>query len=479
MQKSLNVCFISNFNCEAVFSMLERFAPYFESRIRTSIPDSTKLSRFLSNPIVKHYLDRYRLLKLKNIIKYCYNKSPFYRELFRRNNLQPNDVKTFDDLSKIPFTNPKDLNDPERFFAVPETKFAKIFSSSGTTGEPKAAYYTKNDLDKQITRNATGLHLIYGVGEGDRIRLTYDFGYGLGDWGIRFCLENAIHRLGAMSIVTGKRLPADQELELLKTYKVNMLAGTTSYIYHLTCEMEKLTDLRRLKLKNLMIGSEPLPQAIRDKLEKSWNTKAYQGYGISEVGMSIAGECLEQDGMHIIESDFYIEIIDPEAGKRLEDGAIGEIIITTLGIEGMPLLRYRTHDLGLIMPEDCPCGLPFKRIKILGRTDNMVPIGSGDNLSPIDTDDTLLRISSVIDYQIIVDKKENKDQITVLVETKAQSEKTRKEVETAILKIPPVYDGVCNSHTIERPIVKLVKPNTLDKSRRKTKRIIDKRNLYE
>jgi phenylacetate-CoA ligase len=412
-------------------------------------------------------------------MKYCYNNSPYYRDILKQKKINPTNIKSFEDFEKIPFTNPSDLRNPKQFFSVPESQFTKVFSSSGTTGKPKQMYYTKNDLEKQISRNATGMHLMHGLNEDDRVRITYDFGYGPRDWGIRFCMEQAVYRIGALAIVTGNRLPPDQELELLKTYKISIIMGTTSYIYNLTWEIEKLYDLHSLKLKNILIGSEPLPRAVRKKIESSWNTKAYQGYGLAELGTSIAGECIAQDGMHVSESDYYVEIIDPKTGEHLDDGELGEITITTLDREGMPILRYRTHDLGLIIPENCPCGLPFKRIKIKGRTDKMVPIGSGDNLHPDETDDMILGIPSVIDYQLVVEKKNNFDQITAIVETKKVSEKTKQTVVDAILKIPSVKDGVCNSHTIASPIVKLVKPNTIDKSRRKAKRIIDKRHLYD
>jgi phenylacetate-CoA ligase len=282
-----------------------------------------------------------------------------------------------------------------------------------------------------------------------------------------------------MSVITGHRLPANKELKLLKTYNISILAGTTSYIYNLTCEMEPLYNLRSLNLKNIMIGSEPLPKAIRDKIEKTWNTKAYQGYGLTEVGTSIAGECKQQNGMHITESDFYIEITDPITGERLKDGQIGEVTITTLDREGMPILRYRTHDLGLIMPEPCPCGLPFRRIKIKGRTDNMVPIGSGDNLFPSECDEAILNIPGVIDYQVILVKKHNKDHITVIVETKSITKKIQKKIETAVMKIPAIRDGVGDSKTIDKPEIKLVKQDTIDKTSSKAKRIVDNRNLYE
>jgi len=145
-----------------------------------------------------------------NSVKYSYNNSPFYHELFKKYALKPNDVKSFEDISKIPFTSSDDLENPEKFFAVPESNFVKIFSSSGTTGKPKRIYFTKNDLDRQISGLTTGMHLLYEMHQVDRVRLTYDHGYGMDDWGVRYCLENAIQKLGAIWIITSNRLPADQ-----------------------------------------------------------------------------------------------------------------------------------------------------------------------------------------------------------------------------------------------------------------------------
>ncbi len=278
--------------------MLERFAPYVESRLRNKIVDSNTSHSFISGRLVRRYLGKYRLMKLKDSVKYSYNNSPFYHELFKKYALKPNDIKSFEDISKIPFTYSDDLKNPERFFAVPESNFVKIFSSSGTTGKPKRIYFTKNDLEKQISGVATGMPLLYQIEKSDRIRLTYDHGYGIDDWGVRYCLENAINRLGAMTVITGDRLSADQELNLLDTYKISIIMGTPSYVHSLTCDMEKLIDLSELKIKSILLGTEPLPKIIREKLEKIWNTHVYQGYGLTEMGTSVAGECVEKDGMH-------------------------------------------------------------------------------------------------------------------------------------------------------------------------------------
>jgi phenylacetate-CoA ligase len=418
-------------------------------------------------------------MKLRNSVKYSYNNSPFYHELFKEYALRPNNVKSFEDISKIPFTSSDDLKNPEKFFAVPKSNFVKIFSSSGTTGKPKRIYFTKKDLERQISGLTTGMNLLYDMHQVDRVRLTYDHGYGMDDWGVRYCLENAIENLGAIGVITSSHLPADQEFQLLNTYSISMIMGTPSYIHSISCDMKKLYELSNLNIKKIMVGTEPLPKSIRKKLEKIWNTDVFQGYGLTEMCTSVAGECKEKDGMHLTESDFYAEVIDPKSGDILEDEEVGEIVFTTLSREGMPLIRYRTHDLGLIISDKCPCGLPFRRIKVKGRTDKMITIGSGDNIYPNAFDRVLFSIPSVINYQIILDRKNNKDHVTTIVETNSIDDNTKKEIAAAIMKLPEIYNGVRKSKTIEKIEIQLVKPHTLDMRSVKARRLIDNRNIYE
>jgi phenylacetate-CoA ligase len=317
------------------------------------------------------------------------------------------------------------------------------------------------------------------MNENDRVRVTYDQGYGASDWGVRYCIGNAIELTGARDILTETRLPADQELALLKTKNISMIMGTSSYLHTLSNDLEKLEDLKKLNIKSIMVGTEPLSEAVRKKLENIWNTEVFQGYGLIEMGTSIAGECKEKNGMHLTETDFFVEVIDPETGGILEDGKIGELVFTTLSREGMPLIRYRTHDLGVVLTEECPCGLPFRRIKIKGRTDKMIIVGSGDKIYPNTFDETILSISKVNDYQITLDRKNNRDHITVVIETDSINDKVKKEVMDALLRLPEIKNGIYDSKTIEKPEIKLVKPHTLDRTSLKAKRVIDSRKLYE
>jgi phenylacetate-CoA ligase len=218
---------------------------------------------------------------------------------------------------------------------------------------------------------------------------------------------------------------------------------------------------------------------MRKFIEDTWEADVFIGYGTTEIGLLMAGECEKKDGMHLSETDFFTEVIDPKTGEQVEEGDVGELVFTTYGREGMPLIRYRSHDLGRIIPDLCTCGLPLRRIKIKGRTDDMIPIGAGDNLFTRMFDDAIFSISEVVDYQIVFDRKYGKDNITIIAETESIKAELRKKIFEMIMKLPEIKQGVSTSKTINKPTVMLVKPNTLDRKSIKARRLIDKRNLYD
>lgn len=427
----------------------------------------------------KKYLRQYGWFKLKKSIRYAYDTSPFYHKLFKKYHVKPRDIKSFKDMNKIPFTNPKDLqDDPKSFFSVSEDKFVKVFTTAGTTGKPKKVYFTKKDLNHLISSAETGMQLMYNITHRDVIRISFDEGYGMEVWGNRYCLDRAYGRIGAMTISMGK-LTVEDELKILREYKPTILTDTSSRINYLTNEMKKIYNLETLGINKILIGAEPTPNAMRKNIENAWNADAFIGYGLTEIGLLLGGECEKKQGMHLSEIDFLTEVVDPKTGEQVEDGEIGELIFTTYDREGMPLIRYRSHDLGKTIPEMCSCGLPLKRIEIKGRTDDMIPVGSGDNLYARNFDDALFGISEVADYQVIFDRKNGKDHLTVIVETELIKETIRKKIFDAVINIPRIKNGVFVSKTIEKPQVELVKQNTLDRKSIKAKRIVDNRNLYD
>ncbi len=417
--------------------------------------------------LVRSILERYELLKLKQTLLYAYDASPFYHQLFNKYHVKPRDITSFADMTKLPMTTPGDLQaDTRSFFCVPEQKFIKVFTTSGTTSKPKQAYFTP------------GMRLLYHVTPNDRVRLTFEEGYGTEIWGNRYCLERTFGEIGALTLVTG-RLKIEDELKILLEYKPTIFMDVSSRINYLTNELKKVYDLDTLGITRILLGAEPTPKAMRKNIEKIWNTDVYMGYGTTELGLNLAGECEEKHGMHLTETNFLTEVIDPKTGEHLEDGEIGELVFTTFNREGMPFIRYRSHDLGRIIPDRCPCGLPLKKIEIKGRTDDMLPIGAGDNFFTRMFDDILFGQPEVIEYQAIFERKEGKDHITIIAETTTITDTLRKKIFAELMELPEIKNGVHNSNTVAPPLVQLVKPNTLDRNSLKARRLIDKRNLYD
>lgn len=457
--------------------MFERLVQLMELRWRTRDSDPERIQTFLSSSLVKRYFHPYVFWKCRQSLMYSYQTSPFYHELFKNAGIKPDDIKNPADMRKIPLTEPLHLMNPEQFFSVPSSSFVRVHSTAGSTGAPKRIYFTATDIEQQITRDITGFRLFYGMNKEDRVRIMYDTGYGTNDWGIRYCIENAVHRIGALAITTGGLTSAEEEYQLLSKNKVNNIFGTPSRLHSLTCQLEQDYDLKSLKIKNILVGAEPLLQSTRTRLENNWGADVFQGYGLTELGGSIAAECRQKDGMHITESDVFVEVIDPETNEILENGNTGELVFTSLGREGMPLLRYRTHDLGKIMENDCPCGLPFHRIHIKGRNDTVFSIGSGDKISPDALDAVLFALPYVVDYQLILERVRGKDTITLLVKTNKRDKVIFKEILDSLLKIPEIFHGVNNSMTINKPEIKIIKTDIYTKSV-KAQRILDKRQLF-
>lgn len=459
--------------------IIERVAPLVDNKLRSGSFKPDRLNTFLKSGFVKKNLPKYQFGSLKAMVRFAYENTEFYKDAFDKVGLKPSDIRSVADFSAVPFTYSKDVKDYERFFGVDKKYFVKVFSSSGTTGKPKRIFLTNDDLLRQVRGIMSGVAMIYGVRSDDVVRITYDHGYGGDDWGVRYCLERAYEGIGAMTVLTGGRPSAREEFELFKEFGVSVLMGTPSYLHSLSCELGSFCDLSELKLKLILTGTEPLPSEIRQKLEGLWSCPVLQGYGMTEMGTSVAAECPQKDGMHVSGSDFFVEVIDPVSGEVLKPGEQGELVFTTLSRRGMPLLRYRTRDRGMILKGDCGCGLPFRRIKILGRTDTMLTIGSGDNLYPESFSEALAGICDVINFQVVLSRLEGKDHIKVVVETENASKDLEKCIVDAVMGISEVSDGVLKSKTILMPVVEFVKISKLCSDSVKLKKLVDKRNLYD
>jgi len=409
--------------------------------------------------------------RLRETVTRTYNSVPFYKQKFDEIGLSPEDIKTVDDLRKVPFTNKTDLRDnyPYGLFGVPMKDIVRIHASSGTTGKPTVVGYTKEDIDNWSECIAR----IITMAGGDNNDITQiSFGYGLftGAFGLHYGME----KIGA-SVIPISAGNTEKQLMIMQDFKPTILVSTPSYALYMSEVAEKLGIKKEdLNLRIGLFGAEGHTEEMRRELEKRWGIVATENYGLSEVmGPGVAGECLEHTGMHINEDFFIVEIIDPETGEVLPDGEKGEVVITPLCKKGLPLLRYRTKDISFKMIDRCPCGRTTARLhKIQGRTDDMLII-KGVNVFPSQIEGVILGIDNISpQYQLVVTKDGFVDALEVKVELKDGSllenfsalEKLQKEVAHKI-------------HTVLGIAVKvsLLGPNSIERTTGKAKRVIDLR----
>ena len=359
-------------------------------------------------------LDKLQTERLIEQVKHVYDNVPLYRERMDKLKVKPEDIKSLDDLKKLPFTSKQDLRDtyPYGMFAVPMSEVTRIQASSGTTGKQIVVGYTDDDLDVWDTCCARQL-VAAGATKEDKVHVSY--GYGLFTGGLG--LHGGSHKLGCTTIPVSSGNTARQ-LTIMKDFGSDVLGCTPSYAMYLGESAAKAgIDTSKLPLRIGIFGAEPWTEEMRRNIEKSLNIKAYDIYGLTEIcGPGVAYECAEQKGMHVNEDHFIIEIIDPETGEPKPDGEKGEIVFSCLTKKAFPLLRFRTKDIGIITHEKCACGRTFVRMsKPLGRVDDML-IVRGVNLFPSQIEAVLLGMNHSPNYQIIVDRSGSLDSIEVDIE---------------------------------------------------------------
>ncbi len=411
--------------------------------------------------------------RLVRQVRHVYDNVELYRNRMDEAGVKPEDIKSLDDLTKLPFTSKQDLRDtyPYGMFAVPMEDVTRIHASSGTTGKQIVVGYTDNDLDMWATCCARQLTAV-GVTKKDKVHVCY--GYGLFTGGLG--LHDGSHKLGCVTIPASAGNTARQ-LTIMTDFGSTVLGCTPSYAMYLGESAAKAgIDTSKLPLRVGIFGAEPWTEEMRQKIEESLNIKAYDIYGLTEIcGPGVAYECTEQKGMHVNEDYFIIEIIDPETGEHVKDGEKGEIVFTCIKKEAFPLIRFRTKDIGVITHEKCSCGRTFVRMsKPMGRVDDML-IVRGVNLFPSQIEAVLLKEGHSPNYQIVVDRQGSLDQIEVRIEmedeqfldTTSKITKTEKELQEKFKSALGI-----------KPKVRLVAPNSIPRSEGKAVRVVDKRHVY-
>ncbi len=414
--------------------------------------------------------------RLVKTVERVYNNNKFYKKKMDDLGVKPSDIKSVDDIVRLPFTYKTDLRDndyPYGMFSAPQKDVVRIHASSGTTGKMTVVGYTKNDIDVWATVMARSIAMAGGT-PGDMIHNAYGYGLFTGGLGVHYGAE----KLGATVIpVSGGN--SQRQLKIMKDFGSTILTCTPSYALNLAETLKETPEISRkdIKLKAGIFGAEPWSENMRKEIEDAWGIDAVDIYGLSEIiGPGVANECLQKHGLHVYEDHFIPEIINPETGEPVKPGEKGELVFTTITKEAIPLLRYRTRDITRLIPEPCKCGRGLVRMeRVSGRTDDMLII-RGVNVFPSEIEMVIMKFKGVEPhYQIIVDRPEHgMDRLEVQVEVNESMfsdeikvlEQTEKDIAHEIHSVLGVSVKV-----------KLMEPKTIARSEGKAKRIIDKRNL--
>ena len=418
-------------------------------------------------------IEKMQLERLQRLVKYCYDNVSFYHKRLSEAGVCPEKIKTLSDIQYIPYTTKADMRDnyPCGLFAVPQSKIVRMHASSGTTGKPTVVGYTANDLDYWSDCVAR-LAMAAGADENTIVQICFGYGLFTGALGLHYGLE----KIGA-TVVPSSSGNTEKQIMLMQDFGTNALVATPSYAQYIGELAREKGVLDKLQLKLGLFGSEGCTIEMRNAIEKTLNLFATDNYGMSELnGPGVSGECRERCGMHINEDHYYAEIIDPATGDVLPRGSEGELVVTTLTKEGMPVLRYRTKDITKINYEKCACGRTFARMdKPKGRSDDMLKI-RGVNVFPSQIETVLMSFKEIAPhYQLVLTRENFADHLEIKVELLEQYSSlldnfpALSELHAKITKEMKIVLGIQTKLTI-------VGCKTLERFQGKAKRIVDLRN---
>jgi phenylacetate-CoA ligase len=412
-----------------------------------------------------------QLGRLQSTVRRAYERVALYRRRMEERGVRPEDLRSLEDIARLPFTVKTDLRDtyPFGLFASPMEEIVRLHASSGTTGKPIVVAYTEADLEVWTsvmvrTFAACGLH------QGDVVQNAYGYGLFTGGLGAHYGAE----ALGATVIpISGGN--TERQLMVLQDFGVTAICCTPSYFVHLV-ERAKEAGIGFGNLKVGVFGAEPWSESMRAHIQSETGIKAYDIYGLSEIiGPGVGIECHRQEGLHLFEDHFYPEIVDPQTGEVLPPGTEGELVLTTLSKQAMPMIRYRTRDITSLAPEPCACGRTLRRIRRIGRRSDDMFIIRGVNVFPSQVEAALLKVEGTLPhYQIVLTREKGLDEMEVQVEVTPQffSDQIR-GLESLQARLESAIE-----HTLGiRVKVHLVEPRTLARSEGKAKRVLDRRHI--
>jgi phenylacetate-CoA ligase len=422
---------------------------------------------FVPTPLLR----KLQLDRVQAIVTHTHERVELFRQRMQSRKLAPTDIKSLDDVGRLPFTSKADLRDtyPFGLFATSLRDVVRVHASSGTTGKPIVVAYTKQDVEVWTSVMVRSLAAC-GLHEGDIVQNAYGYGLFTGGLGAHYGAEG----IGAAVIpISGGN--TDRQIMVLKDFGATAICCTPTYFLHLIDRAAQLgVDFKSLPLRVGVFGAEPWTESMRRHIESATNIQAFDIYGLSEIiGPGVAIECPCHDGLHIFEDHFYPEIIDPETGAVLPDGQEGELVLTTLSKWAMPMIRYRTRDITALIPGACACGRSLRRMHRIGRRSDDMLIIRGVNVYPSQIEAVLLEVEGTLPhYQIILTREHGLDQVEVQVEVTAQVFSDRVgALEALEEKLADTLERVLGI----RIKTTLVEPQTIQRSEGKAKRVIDKR----
>jgi phenylacetate-CoA ligase len=411
------------------------------------------------------------LKRLQAVVALAWKQVKLFRDRMDERGLEPEDIRSLEDIAKLPFMQKCDLRDtyPFGLFASPMRDVVRLHASSGTTGKPIVVAYTQKDVDvwtSVLVRCFAGC----GLHRGDIMQIAYGYGLFTGGLGAHYGAEG----LGATVVPTSGG-HADRQIMLMKDFGVTAMCCTPSYFLHLIDRAAELgVDMKELPLRAGIFGAEPWTESMRKHIEKASGIEAFDIYGLSEIiGPGVGCECQRHQGLHIFEDHFYPEIVDPETGAPLADGCEGELVLTTLSKQAMPMIRYRTRDITSILRGQCECGRTLRRIDRIGRRSDDMLIIRGVNVFPSQVETALLQIEGTLPhYQIVLTRVQGLDQMEVQVEVTSQM---FNDQIGALQGLHDRLQGALDRVLGIRVRVALVEAHSLERSEGKARRVIDRR----
>jgi phenylacetate-CoA ligase len=410
--------------------------------------------------VTRTEIEAYQLLRLRQTVRYAYEKSTFYRNAFDKAGIAADEIRSLGDLSKLPFTEPRHLSEaPNHFLCVSQSQVVRPYSfvTSGTTGPQKQVFWSLGDLERIIEFMAAGIATVAGTGDVVQIMLADGRPYSQAD-----LLYKGVGKIGAIPVLSAPDLPAKEHFKIHQSSGSTVLFGYTGRLFRMTRELQTQLDLSAAGINVIFAAGEYMPDAMRQELQRIWNCRVHTHYGLTEMGIGVAVECAARRGYHFNEAGLLLEVVDPETGVPVHAGKEGELVFTTIARQAMPLIRYRTHDISRLLPEPCPCGsaslLAFDSVR--RRLESVVTLEGGDRIYPALFDDVLLGVAGIVDYRAELTRLQGKEQLAFTIELLSRDAGALPEINRKLLSIPVIAHRI-STGKMAPPEIRLADPGAL------------------